>query len=401
MDLQKDAPAYHFTYSYDEKEDNFNGRTIQKFSTNAEEDMWKCLDCPMAEYSKFVKYYNAYDYGDQFIQAALNSEATNFTHGNADFTDHGRASRVEALVVATKFMNIYMYVIRMLEHGLNQCRLVCGKRCDDSPVRAWDQAVAYYTGSLEGESGSGSGLLMYDLADRMCVVFRTCGDDATLDYGTSYVNNKIMEEFAKGQAHLLKRECDDVVESKERIVKLMAVPLIQATLFAAYFQSAFPAVEKDDMAIFRVEGATYAASVLPLVHHCHPQDALAIHDNLRVERAVDWNDEANSEVDFLAVKDAFEHSYNCMGVTCDSVGGIWVDKAYSPDAAPCRGAADQNDGASPGGIFAIVVFSVVFVFSLSLVAMYRYHNGRDRNFVEEPVENLHVEDVVVDSQGFD
>jgi hypothetical protein len=41
---------------------------------------------------------------------------------------------------------------------------------------AWDEAVAYYVGSLEGTDGKGDGVLLYDLADKQCINFRTCGE---------------------------------------------------------------------------------------------------------------------------------------------------------------------------------------------------------------------------------
>jgi hypothetical protein len=63
LDLQKDVPAYHFNYTYDIRQDNFNGRTIQGFSIDAEKEMYTCENCPYADYEKFVEYYNAFDYG--------------------------------------------------------------------------------------------------------------------------------------------------------------------------------------------------------------------------------------------------------------------------------------------------------------------------------------------------
>ncbi len=93
LDLQKDAPVYHFNYTYNIRQDNFNGRTIQKFSALAKQEMWDCDSCPYPDYAKFVNYYDAYEYGDQWIEAAINGKATSFTNGNLDFTDRGRPSR--------------------------------------------------------------------------------------------------------------------------------------------------------------------------------------------------------------------------------------------------------------------------------------------------------------------
>ena len=94
LDLQKGAPAYRFNYTYDVRTDNINERTIEKFSTNAFDEMWNCTNCPYQDYAKFVNYYKAYDYGDQWIQAALEGQETTFDNGNADFSKEGRFSRV-------------------------------------------------------------------------------------------------------------------------------------------------------------------------------------------------------------------------------------------------------------------------------------------------------------------
>jgi hypothetical protein len=52
--------------------------------------------CPPETYAKFVDYYGAYDYGDDWIQAAFAGTTTNFTHANADFgllSKEGRAGK--------------------------------------------------------------------------------------------------------------------------------------------------------------------------------------------------------------------------------------------------------------------------------------------------------------------
>jgi hypothetical protein len=44
------------SYSYNPLTDNFNGRTIQGFSTQAEEKMYRCTNCPYKTYKKFYDY---------------------------------------------------------------------------------------------------------------------------------------------------------------------------------------------------------------------------------------------------------------------------------------------------------------------------------------------------------
>ena len=366
LDLRRDSPTYHFDYEYKLVEDNYNGRTVQKFSSNAKEEMWDCPNCPYSEYEKFVNYYDVHDYGDQWVQAALKGEQTSFANGNADFSDLGRPARAEGIKVFTKFMNIYMYVIRTMEHSLDQCEQDCVGGCDDSPLRAWDQALAFYAGSLEGISGDVESVLLFDLADRMCVQFRTCGTTATLDSGTSFVNNAVVSEFQNGQKHVLKRNCDRVRKSKDRIVKLMAIPLVQATLHMAYQQSFAPQATEERVLIDEVKGAAYAATVLPLVHDCGKKDAASIYENLKYK-----NGEMRDVVDFSAVKDAFERNYECMGITCEEVGGIWTKDGYSEFALPCNGASSK---------FYFTTLVCVLILSCFLFVRFRMQEGIDRNF---------------------
>jgi hypothetical protein len=44
------------SYSYNPSADNVNKRTIQGFSTEAEEKMYRCANCPYSTYEKFYDY---------------------------------------------------------------------------------------------------------------------------------------------------------------------------------------------------------------------------------------------------------------------------------------------------------------------------------------------------------
>eukprot|EP00980_Cylindrotheca_fusiformis_P003784 scaffold834_cov123-Cylindrotheca_fusiformis.AAC.31 len=74
-------------YTYDSGDDTFNGRTIQKFSLNAKDEMFKRKeDSPYEDFTKFLNYYGEFDYGDHWIQAAFDQQATKFRNGNVDFS---------------------------------------------------------------------------------------------------------------------------------------------------------------------------------------------------------------------------------------------------------------------------------------------------------------------------
>ena len=270
-------------------------------------------------------------------------------------------------------MNIWMAVIGKMEESAVQCQNDCGNECTDLSVHLWDTAVAFYVGSLAGESGTAKGNLMYDLADRMCKAFRTCGQASLGESGTSYVNIEAMSEFSRGQAFAAGRQCDELILSKERIVRLMTVPLVQATIRSAYFRGIHPAATEEDGEIDEAMGATYAATILPLVHACDPNDAEIIYTNMRLTPNVDL------AVDFRAVKTALEHSYSCMGLTCKQVGGVWEKTQYGTSAAPCGGTNDEKNLA---GIVVGTVFGGACICLLAFVLFHR-NRKRTRNRIDD------------------
>jgi hypothetical protein len=76
-------------YTYVPLERNFNARSLQGFSTQAEEKMYNCGNCPYATYVKYYKYYGVFDYANHWVLAAFNRGSTNFSNGNAVFTTYG------------------------------------------------------------------------------------------------------------------------------------------------------------------------------------------------------------------------------------------------------------------------------------------------------------------------
>ena len=81
-------------------------------------------------------------------------------------------------------MHVAMIVIRKLELALTQCRRGLGKKMEKgAAVSALNEAVAFYTGALEGTDGSGN--LLHTLADKCCVNFKTCAREGNKLTGTA------------------------------------------------------------------------------------------------------------------------------------------------------------------------------------------------------------------------
>jgi Low iron-inducible periplasmic protein len=346
-------------YTYNPLTDNNNGRTIQGFSTEADEKMNTCANCPYKTFKMFRDYYGASDYADKWVTAAFAGEATNFNNGNADFSLYSCAGQQEAIKKATAYMNTYMYVIREMEDAYDDCKEACTiENCNDDPVHAWDEAVAFYTGTLEGTDGSGSGVQMHSLADKRCANFATCtGDDPT--EGSSKVNKVIFDHFKIGKSKLLQGQCQSVREDINIIENLMSVGVTQGAIRYAYITDKNFGNDVSEKA--EAEGATFAAAVLPIVNFCDPSAAQTIYDNLKVGQGGSAN--------YPAVKSAFESVYSCMNITCADVGGLYdpVTGSYQEGAAPCADASTQNQGSGASSMTLTSLFGLAVVIAAALV----------------------------------
>lgn len=346
---------YELGYTYDPLSNNVAKRTIQKMSTSAEKRMYRCKNCPYVLYKAFVGYYGEFDYGNQIVLAAFEGKRTKFKNFNNDFGLYSFDGKEQIIKKATAYIIIWMYVIREMENALDDCNSLCTlETCNDDGVYTWDVAVAYYTGSLEGDNGSGTGKLAHALADKMCVNFRTCGDNADSTTGFSKVNVEINKNWKTGQGKLNKGECASAQVEKDRIERLMYIPLIQGTLRYAW-KTDFEAYNEKDEA----EGAVFAMAILPVVHRCNAEAAQTIASNLVVGQ--------KGTADFAAVKQAFESVYDCIGVDPAMVGGLYdaATQSYYEGAEPA--ATGLGDAAPAPWVGVFVGACVAAATSLLLV----------------------------------
>ena len=330
---------------------NLNDRTLQKFSTQSQSKMYACsINCPYVDYNKFYTYYGDFNYADSWVLAALDGTPTptTWTNGAADFSAvNDAATRREATKKGTAYMNVWMYAIREFEDAIGDCQAGCtgNTACNEAtagPVHAWDEGVAFYTGSTEGAYGGSSGKLVYALAEKRCANFRTCGANGNSVSGVSKVNLDLGAQFSLGQHYLHVGSCNRAIAPKDRIVDLMTVPLIQGTLRYAYKVEYLHDSTTSASTVLKekAEGAVFAASVLPMISSCSPSAAATIYNNMRIGAA---------SADFEAVKTAFESTYPCLGISCADVGGL-VDGsgAYYSTSAPCSDAAGAAYGLIAG-----------------------------------------------------
>jgi len=329
-----------------------NGRTLAGFSTGAGKKMrTSCVGCPYEDFMKFYNYYGVDDYGDRYVTAALDGTKVSFPGpaSDTDFSVADNEMRVQCTKKGTAYMNVWMYVIREFEDAIDDCKSSC-IACNDDPVHAWDEGVAFYTGSLAADDPiAAGGKLIWALAEKRCKNYKTCGPNGDLDSlettakvdgidvtttHTAKVNNDLLFEFAKGRDALQAGKCADVTPITRKVVSLMTIPLIQGTMRYARYMSTGD-MESDTQA----EGAVFAASVLPMVHACSAADAKIIDDHTKLGQdrgTPQGKGKATKPAQFTEVKAAFERNYACLGITCADVGGLVVAaNEYYPDADPC------------------------------------------------------------------
>lgn len=247
-------------------------------------------------------------------------------------------------------MHILLFSVRELEFALEMCR-----RNDTTAAKAGvDRAVAFWIGSLEGTDGAGAGVLSYALAMGRCVDFKTCGDNGDALEGAAAATSKLLESLNSTRASLTIDDCDTATDHVNDAIASMYIPVIQSALLYAHRQddgNGFETTEKEEGA-----GAVFASAVLPLVAACNTDDAEIIYETMKNNR--------DFSVNFSDVKGLFEKNYECLGVTCEDIGGIVRDSArfananntgnttgtvYADGAEPCRNSdiVDKNTTGVP------------------------------------------------------
>jgi hypothetical protein len=232
-------------------------------------------------------------------------------------------SSTEAVQRFTVYLNIWMFVVGMLEFSVESC----AQQDLLNSVSHWDQAVTFYTGSLEGPDGSGNGNLLYHLADQLCVEFDNCNED-----GSSAVNHNVFKEFKSGQSNVAKGGCSAAEANKNRIVAFLSVPMIQGVLL---YTAKSNKDERDQTA-----GFTFASAILPLMYDCNKEKASIIYDTLRIPLAPG----GDTTTALPMVTAAFEENYECLGITCEDVGDlVGAELCGSPTPGKVEPLQTQDD----------------------------------------------------------
>jgi len=336
----------------------------------------------------FGKGLDPYTWGYDIINATFYGDQI----GIIDMSQVGDDFRREVIQKGIVYFNIFPYVIWEMQDAINDCK--AGKlSLNADSVHAWDEAVAFYTGSLEGVSpGGNDGLdsctdgdceLQFMLADKRCTNFGTCTADYDLDdfAGYSQVNSEIFKRFSSGRDQILGAvhtlECPEINKTMNEISGLMLVPFIQGVQRYLYKTKNIPPSAKEAGELF-----AFATAALPFIDLVD-QDAAEMLYN----RA--WNLDYSSE-DWKDVKYAIEDTYRLLGVgegigmvTCAKVGEL-TDNG-EPLSEACIDPSETEESSAVLEAWAIALI-IILCIVLIITFVYMIYIQRKYNTVQPLID---------------
>lgn len=273
----------------------------------------------------------------------------------SDYFARPRLFNVEVVQKMSIFTNAWMYTIHEFEDAIQDCE-GGDVNNNDKGVHAWDEGVAFYTGSLQ-QAKTTTGYMLYYLANKRCSNFDKC-----VSSGHSQVNEAILPEFAGGLHATKIGDCATAKVHLDKIKSLMTIPLIQGTLRYAYKVGIYgenPDDGNGSPGKASGEGVAFMMSAVHRLSMCGQSgkaDAEYIYNamyNLKVTTpAFDFDGDGEGDATFAGIKQAFERHYTCLGITCADVGGLASSVAahngFYPGAEACVD-PDPEDSASDAG----------------------------------------------------
>lgn len=369
--------AYHVWNEGNNSAKTSSMRSIAGFSTGAESkssgnDPQRDVDYKDNSYISIMNDYWAtknldmYTWGYQIINGSFYGDVI----GEIDFGAAGDDFRKEVIQKGIVYLNVYPYVIWEMQDAINDCNAGDVGQNGGS-VHAWDEAVAFYTGSLEGVSQGGRdgldscstdcGQLQFQLAEKRCMNYGTCTADYDDDNYAGYAkaNSDIFSLFTQGRDQILgavhTEECPDTPATMEKIAGMMLIPFVQGVQRYLYKTS----VPDTPTAKEAGELFAFASAVLPFIHMADPDAAEMLYNRA-------WLLDYTTD-DWMKIKHAIEATYPKLGVgagmgvvTCEQVGELSDnDNVYSE---ACKDSKEsKSSSVVPRWAWAVIVLLVLLL----------------------------------------
>jgi hypothetical protein len=272
-----------------------------------------------------------------------------------------------------------MYVIHELEDAIGDC-LAGSIENNYNPVHATDEAMAFYTGTLEGQSGfyiqqgatsltDSTGYLIFALADKRCKNFGTCTGMPVLTAGSttdggSLVNQKVAADMQKVATYCTMLECGKARDHMDLVKAQMTVPLVQGTIRYAYYNS------KSTTSLKKMaEGAVFWASIAPQVAKCNAAGAGRISAALW-RPMITKSAYADGDATLQDIMNTLQGCYPSMGITCADVGKL-LGAESTPAGVACvdPSVADSSTTTTKDGEEKLPEWAVPALIVLALVSV--------------------------------
>jgi len=362
-------------YGKNSEKSNSN-RSIAGFSSGAEtkssgNDNTTDVDYKDNSYISVMNAYwsskglDMYTWGFDIINASFNGEEI----GDIDLGAVGDDFRLELIKKGIVYLNVFPYVIWEMQDAINDCN-TGDVDLNDNSVHAWDEAVAFYTGSLEGVlRGGNDGLdsctdgnceLQFMLADKRCMNFGTCTADYDNDdyAGYSKLNSDLFTLFTAGRDQILGAyhtlECPDTDDTMNEISGMMLIPFIQGVQRYLYKTS----VSATPSAKEAGELFAFATAVLPFIDLVDPDTAEMLYNRA-------WGLDY-STYDWKDIKYAIEDTYPLLGVgagvgivTCAQIGELTESSVVQGEA--CTDASESDSSSTPDWAIALIIVLVILL----------------------------------------
>jgi hypothetical protein len=361
-------------------------RSIAAFSSGAETKSSGNSEATDVDYkdNSFISVMNdywasknldRYTWGYQIINASFHGTEI----GDIDFGKVGDDFRKEAIQKGIVYLNVYPYVIWEMQDAINDCNTGDVSQNDNS-VHAWDEAVAFYTGSLEGALQGGlegldscsdiCGQLQFQLAEKRCKNYGTCISDYDNNAYAGYakVNADIFSLFTQGRDQILGAahtgKCPDTPDTMEKISGMMLIPFIQGVQRYLYKTGvAITPSAKETGELF-----AFASAVLPFIHKADPTAAEMLYNRAWL---LDYRED-----NWMDIKHAIEATYPKLGVgagtgvvTCEQVGELRDnDNVYSAACvdAVIEGERDSETSTLPTWVIALIIVLCVLLLIITV-----------------------------------
>mmetsp|Transcript_22439 Transcript_22439/g.32796 ORF Transcript_22439/g.32796 Transcript_22439/m.32796 type:complete len:763 (-) Transcript_22439:139-2427(-) len=213
-------------------------------------------------------YWGATAYADEFVEEAFEADGR--------LEDVSDAQRKEIITKTLQYQTVYMYALYKAHDAVQDCDKN-DQLNNIVAVNAWDEAVAFFVGSLEGPRWPGAdpddGMLLFNLGTKRAANFGT-----TAESGTGKFNVDLMEFFDAGKGALERNDCKEVLNIVHKIERITLIPLMQGVLRYASKNEAIASFDMVDKGL--AEGEAFAKAILPMVNFYEPDAALVIDENM-------------------------------------------------------------------------------------------------------------------------